>query len=454
MNVIAIPFFFSALLSAAVGYMAHQRKNVNGAKTLMWILLSLTVWSGSAMMENLNRAAGWHLFWAQVGYFGVVSVPVLWVLFTIQYSWQEKAPHPQALWWLWIVPLLTLGMVWTNSLHFLHWSEVQMTTFQGMHVQDVEHGPYFWIHAIYSYANIIIGTVIFVRKAIQADDSSRAQASIMLTAIFVLFLGNGLYVFDLLPFKGLDITPLTFTLTSAIVAWGLFRFRLLSAPPISTETILQNLEQSLLVTDAEMRIVFVNAAFEHLTGITPAMAYDKKPDQALLGWPPIFDVHKNKVETEINVMSGNLQMELEVCISPLWRENVYNGCIYAFHPLKTPASPTPEADRMGQETKPSSAIFLVVQHQSGKIQEVNSAFLFNTGYRRAESIGYTPLQLGLWDIETRASVTRLLRQNHAIQDYTVYLKTKSGKAEAWMLSISLLTVHGEELQFWAARPVQ
>jgi len=454
MNVIAIPFFCSALIAGAVGYFAYRRRGVQGAKTLMWILLALTVWAGSGMMENLNEAAGWHLFWAQMGYFGVVSVPVLWVLFTIQYSEHEKAPRPQALWWLWIVPLFTLGMVWTNSLHSLHWSAVRMTTFQGMHIQDVEHGMYFWIHAIYSYASMLVGTVIVVRKAIQADDSSRAQASIMLTAIFVLFLGNGLYVFDLLPFKGLDITPLTFTLSSAVIAWGLFRFRLLNAPPINTETILQNLEQSLLVTDATLKVVFVNAAFEHLTGVTPAMAYGKKPEQVLLGWPQIFDLHKNKIETEINVRAGSRQMELEVCISPLWRENMYSGCIYAFHPLKEQGNAHREADRMGQETKPSSAIFLVVNHTDGKIQEVNSAFLFNTGYRRAESIGYTPLQLGLWDIETRASITRLLRQNNNIQDYTVYFKTRSGKAEAWMLSISLLSVHGEELQFWAARPVQ
>jgi PAS domain S-box-containing protein len=459
LSAFSIIYFISAIISGGMAYISYQRRAVIGATTLMWIMLALTWWSGFNGIENLNSSLGWHQLWSRLGYFGIVSVPVLWLIFAIQYSWQEKAPSVRKLAWLWIVPAITMIMLWTNNWHGLMWLSIDMVKLQGMSVQSVEHGTYFWVHAIYTYGAVLAGAIILVRRAMQTEDAYRGQAAMMLLAAFVLLLGNGLYVFKLLPFRGLDITPFTFTISSLILAWGLFRFKLLDLIPVASEVILQNMGDGILVTDARERIVFINPSFENLAWLTKGTSVGNPVTEVLYNWPDIFKDRNKRTLTNIEVPIGGRNLFFEVNISPLFNHRVYVGCIYDIRDIteRVKAENRQSLLRKGldKETPDEFApILITFRAKDSRIIDVNNEFILQTGFSRAEALERTVLQLGLLEVTTRSEVTRQVRHHDQVVDEVILVSTKSGEAQAWKISISKTSLDGTELHLWAARPVK
>lgn len=457
MNLFSVILFTSAIISGAVALICYRRRAVIGASTLMWFMLALTFWSVAYAIENLNNSLGWHKFWASAQYLSIATVPVLWLIFAIQYSGQEKAPSLRKLAWLWIVPAITTIMVWTNDLHRLVWPHTQLITLQNITLLDVDYGLYFWIQAIYAYATILAGTLLFVRQSTRAGETYRSQSTIMLLAAVFLLLSNGLYVFDLLPFQGLDITPFSFTISSLILAWGLFRHHLLDLMPIATEAILNSLGDSIMVTDANMRIVFINPAFESLAGLIPGTSVGSPVSDVLYNWPNVFREYKQKALTEIEVDFQSRKMFLELQISPILEQQTFIGCIYDIRNI-TERVDTDDKIRLLRHSLVTETpdeftpIIIAFRAKGGKIMDVNSEFIFHTGFSRDEAVGRTALQIGLWHVETRSTLMRLIHEKDHLTDEIVTITTKSGQPQRWKLSVNKPTIDGEELHIWTAKP--
>ena len=86
-----------------------------------------------------------------------------------------------------------------------------------------EPGPAFWVHAAYSYALVLAGTVLVARRALKGPRLGRGHAAVLLVGAFAPWTANAIYLSGLSPFGNLDLTPFGFGLTSLAVAWGLFR---------------------------------------------------------------------------------------------------------------------------------------------------------------------------------------------------------------------------------------
>jgi PAS domain-containing protein len=457
LNFFSILLFASALISGVVAVLSYRRRAVIGAVTLMWIMITLTFWSTAYAIENLNNALGWHKFWSAAQYLSIASLPVLWLIFAIQYGAQEKAPSLRQLAWLWILPIITIIMVWTNDRHGLVWSQMRLMTLQNVTLLDVDHGTYFWIQALYAYGTILAGTLIFVRQTTRSGETYRSQSAIMLGAAVFLLLSNGLYVFNLLPFQGLDITPFSFTIASLILAWGLFRHRLLDLMPIASEAILNNLGDGIMVTNARQHIVFINPAFESLAELIPGTSVGHLVSEVLYNWPNIFREYRQKTLTEIEIDLQARKMFLELQISPILNGATFMGCIYDIRNI-TERVDTDEKVRLLRQSliteKPGefTPIFIMFRAQDGKIIDVNGEFIFHTGFNRDETIGRTALQMGLWSVETRSAFMRLVHEKSQLADVPLTIVTKSGYSQRWKLSVNKLVIDGEELHLWTAKP--
>jgi PAS domain S-box-containing protein len=457
LNYFSAALFVSAIISGIMAVISYRRRAVIGANTLMWLMIALTFWSTVYAIENLNPGLGWHKFWSGAQYLSIASIPVLWLVFAIQYSQQEKAPSLRKLSWLGILPVLTIIMAWTNDLHGLVWPRMELVTLQGITLLSVEHGIYFWVQAIYAYLTIFAGTIIFVRQTMRASDMYRSQAFIMLLAAAFLLLGNGLYVFGLLPFKGLDITPFTFTISSLILAWGLFRHRLLDLMPIASEIVLGSLGDGIMVTDASARIAYINPALEALAGLMPGTSVGHPVSEVLYNWPNIFREYKQSTMTEIELGTGAQKIFLEVQISPLFKQQTYIGCIYDLRNITERVDTESKMRLLRQSITKElpgeyTPILIAFRAKDGKILDINNEYVFHTGYNRDESIGRTALQLGLWDVETRTILTRQMHEKSLLTDAVITVKTKSGQNQTWKLSISTTSMDSDELHIWTAKP--
>ena len=457
LNFFSIILFLSAAISGVVAVVAYRRRAVNGATTILAIMLALTLWSSVYAIENLAPTLGWHKFWSQTQYISIASIPVLWLIFALQYSQQEKAPPASRLIWLWVIPVLTNLMVWTNDLHGLIWPHMSLIQLGGVTLLNVDHGIYFWIQAIYDYLAILLGTLLFIRQALRADDAYRSQAATMLLAAIVLLVGNGLYIFNLLPFHGLDITPFSFTIASLLLAWGLFRHRLLDLMPVASEAILRNMSTGIVVTDSSTRIVFVNPALESLAHLAPGTSIGSKISEVLYNWPNVTGDPTNKSRTTLEATITNRQYFFEIQTSPLYEKKIFIGCIYDIRNIteQVKFEDRQRLLRQGIHKEETSAdfapILMVVRIPDGKIVDVNTEFQLHTGYTREEALEHTAFQLGLVTMENRTVFTRLSKSSEDAVNEKLTITTKSGHTQIWKISLIKTSLDGVDLQLLAAR---
>ena len=80
----------------------------------------------------------------------------------------------------------------------------------------------------------------------------------MIIAVALSLAGNAAYISGVVPLAKIDLTPFTFTLVGLIMAFGLFRFRLLDIVPIARNVVIETMNDIILILDAQNRVVDLN----------------------------------------------------------------------------------------------------------------------------------------------------------------------------------------------------
>ena len=227
-----VPLGIAATIAAGLTILAWRRRQAPGAYAFGGLTLALTVWSFGYMAELSRVEPLSALLWTKVQYLGIVSAPVLWLLFILETTDHGSQVTRRRAIGLFYIPLATLALAWTNERHGLIWSAVGWDTDHGFAVLQVRYGAWFWVHTAYSYGIILSGTIVLARALLHAPHLYRGQRTSLLIGAGAPWVANIVYLAGLNPFAHLDLTPFAFTVTGLALARGLLRFRLLDIVPI------------------------------------------------------------------------------------------------------------------------------------------------------------------------------------------------------------------------------
>jgi diguanylate cyclase (GGDEF)-like protein len=208
------------------------------------------------------------ILWAKIQYFGIVSVPIFWLLYTIHFTGTSYMLSHRVRWLVPAISLVTLLLAWTNEWHGLIWKEIRVH--QGpFHDLSIGYGTWFWVNIAYSYLLILAGTVLLVRFFIYSQGLFRRQAGTLLFAALFPWLGNALYLLGLNPVPGLDLTPFAFATSGMIIAWGVLRLRFFGIAPMARYAVVESMSDAVFVLDTWDRVVDINPAALALLKATP-----------------------------------------------------------------------------------------------------------------------------------------------------------------------------------------
>lgn len=241
-----------------------RRRRTPGAKPLAALVLSAGIWSLANALKLGATLLPAKLFWANVVYLGVVIAPVAWLLFALAYTGRERWLTRRRIFTLSLIPLLTVVLVWTDDLHGLMRRTVALDTPGPQPIMTNVHGPWFWVHSAYSYLLLLLGTAILLRTLWYRRRLYTRQVVAMALAALLPWAGNAANMLDTSPFRRLDPTPITFALSGMLLAWALFRYRLLDVVPVARDTVIDTMDDGVLVLDHDRRIVDYNPTASRL----------------------------------------------------------------------------------------------------------------------------------------------------------------------------------------------
>jgi len=277
------------------------------------------------------------LFWVKVESPGMVAVPVMWLVFALEYSGKGKWLTRRNLVLLFVLPVFIVLLVWSSEFHRLYYLGVSLVPNGPLKILHTTPGTWYWISVTYSYILFVSGAILFVLMFIRAPRLYRGQIGVILIAVLIPWVGNILYNADSSPFsRRLDLTPLAFTITGLLMAWGLFHFKLLNILPIARDAVVESISDGVIVLDAQARIVDINIAAQKMSRYPLNKLIGQPLEKILSNQPDLVKRFRNVLEpqTQITLGQGPELRHYEMRISPLYnRWKKLTGRVIILHDI-------------------------------------------------------------------------------------------------------------------------
>ena len=155
---------------------------------------------------------------------------------------------------LFIVPIISLLVLWTNDLHHLFYTNYSVDFEQNV------YGPYITIHTLYSYGLLAIGVFFLLKSTIKSSGIMSKQSLLIVLGISVPVIINILGTFKIIPMS-IYITPITFTFTVILCAISIFKFQFLGVAPIALQIVVNQISDSYVVLGMYNNIIDFNDTF-------------------------------------------------------------------------------------------------------------------------------------------------------------------------------------------------
>ncbi len=122
---------------------------------------------------------------------------------------------------------------------------------------------------------------------------------------------------------GLNLTPIAFSITGLVIAFGIFRFRLVDLAPLARHVLIENLDDGILVLDAQNRVVDINPVAQRILSATSIQSLGQPISKVLKFWPGLVKrLHDNEDKGETEVRWGtNPPRYFHLNVSPLYGQN-------------------------------------------------------------------------------------------------------------------------------------
>jgi diguanylate cyclase (GGDEF)-like protein len=251
-RVLLLVYLLSALVSAAIGVAAWQRRHLTPAAGALAITLAgCTWWSVVALLAEVV-APGQRAGVTLAIYPGVGAVVAGFFCLCRALVDRDWRPRRRRLLLLVVEPVLITLAAATNPWHHLVLLPVVDSS------QQVGFGAVFWLHTLYSYVLLGSGLLLVLRERRHAPALQTRQLTTVLIAAAVPVVGNVLSLTGRVGPQ--DMTALFFVLTGLLNAYAVFRQGLFEVVPIARARVLERLEAAIIVLDEQERLGDVNSA--------------------------------------------------------------------------------------------------------------------------------------------------------------------------------------------------
>jgi diguanylate cyclase (GGDEF)-like protein len=299
LNLLVMSYVASAAVSVTVAIAAWRRRYMVGARTLALLMLAVCWWLLASALEASARDLSAKVVWAVVAYPGIESVPVLYLLFVLGWTRQDKWLTRPMIVLLLVVPLISVGVAATNDWHHLLWPSVTLIDAWGA-TAVYEHGPWFWVEVGYAYSLVGVALLALVVAIYRYPAVYSPRIRLVIAASLVPIAGSLLYVAGMNEFVHADLSSIGFAIPGGIAAWAVLRSRLLDFVPVAWPTLVDSLADAVLVLDPERRIAAVNQSATRLLGIEPD-ALGQRIGQALDRFPRLVAVCQGRGHQEVEI---------------------------------------------------------------------------------------------------------------------------------------------------------
>lgn len=310
--------FLAGIISLSVFLFALKRRKETACSIpLASYALANLVWSFTYAIHWTNLPRPSEFFWIDMSYFGVVFTAPAFLYFTLCYAREKHVflKSRKGLLFMSIIPALILILLWTDPWFGFF--------FDGKRESGVyfiyDGGLGFWLTMAWIYIIDILSLFFIFRAIVRYPNQYKRQIGLVVLGAFFPVAGSFLGISGNFPLKNIDISPISLSLTGAVVALAVFRYNFLDLMPISRDVIFETHRDAILVLDNRHRVVDANQYAQSIFQRDSLMGVSISELQARLPSLPLIKFSATEERFEF-ICSGDHEIIFEVLISPLGKE--------------------------------------------------------------------------------------------------------------------------------------
>jgi signal transduction histidine kinase len=309
MNLETKAFTFLLILSS-VAYIISivhlfSKKDAPGAIFLFWLGISSIIWINGYIFEINLPEISQKFHATQFQYLlGIPFVPAFSYLAVVQFTSLKRRPGLKETLLVLLIPVITTVLIWTNESHELMYTHMRIVVNGPFTVLDKDWGVWYYVMYFYSYILLSFGVLLLINSVRNSEGVFKKQSVLFLLTFIFPVLSNIAYAFKLFSWLPIDLTPVSFAIVAIVMGINMQKHGLLDIVPAARETIIDAMNNGLLILDSKKMILEGNSAAKKIfqnANITGRFA------------PDLFN------EFGMDILSDNKKDQFEVKI----RDSIY-----------------------------------------------------------------------------------------------------------------------------------
>jgi two-component system, cell cycle sensor histidine kinase and response regulator CckA len=389
----ALLLVLAALIPAVLTVSILKHRPTLGVRSFSTLMAAVSLWAFVALFEVCSRDPQTKIFSYKVKYLFIVIVPAAWLVFSLYYSNRISKLKGKWLALLLAVPALTLVMVGTNSIHHWMFTRFEMAEVGRSILVSPYFGPFFWIHATYSYLLLLTGFVLLTKNLIDSPMPQRRQVVSLMVGGMAPWISNIVFIFKIGDLTNFDFTPVAFTISGLAFMWGILRYKLLDIVPIARDLVLQNMYDGVIVVDHEDNIIDINRTARRLSGNDFTEFIGARAEHGIAWWPAFKRYQQFGEKSQFPILECNIDEHthlLQLTCAPILVANKSLGNVITLHDVtaaQTAQRALQQSEARFKSLSENAPVIIFSLDVNGTLDYVNPTWEDLLGHTRQEILG-------------------------------------------------------------------
>ncbi|MCX7920735.1 MAG: histidine kinase [Clostridia bacterium] len=184
-------------------------------------------------------------------------IGVAWVIFCLIYIGQRAYLTARNIALISFVPFVFIVLILTNPYHRLIFTEIAFNY--------KTSGKLYWLCFFILSAEIVTAVTLLIRYTVKQVGYARRQAMLQVLSVTIPLVIGFIMDSPLTP-SGIEITPVSFSISFMLCSIATFKYNFLNIVPIAYKEIVSNMKEAILVIDNYNNISDYNSSFVNMFG--------------------------------------------------------------------------------------------------------------------------------------------------------------------------------------------
>jgi diguanylate cyclase (GGDEF)-like protein/PAS domain S-box-containing protein len=255
----------TASISLVVIFLAWRSRHLPGVRVFLAVVGLTVSWGMGYSVELLVADLDSKLVFSNLEFIPIALLPVALLAFALDYTGRNRWLAPIRLAPICVIPVVTNILLWVDQGHLMRRTS-WLDTIGPYPVVGRTWGPWFWVHAGYSYLLLTVAILILLKAFFSGARPHRKRLFAIILGLLIPIAAAT--VEAIVPSSSVfdDLTPAVLILAVLLLAWGLLLVRVFNLVPVARHTLVENMRDGLIVVDGAGQVLDLNESARRLIG--------------------------------------------------------------------------------------------------------------------------------------------------------------------------------------------